>query len=473
MRITIATRIFLALTLASLVILTLNAVVTRWNFERSFLEYVAEQEADTISSAASVLAEVYLDEGSWASLRGNPRRWNDLLRPDARKPPPERRPGPEQRSGGPPPDDPFGLGRRIALQDADGKLIVGRPLNEDAARSVPILVDGQTVGYIAIAPRRQLSNPVDQSFAREQEHSIYLIAAAALLFAALISAIVARQLTRPIRALASGARSITAGHYDTRIPVAHGDELGDLAGDFNQLAETLEKSRLSRQRWVADIAHELRTPLAILRGELDAIEDGVRTFDSATRKSLQAEVARLAKLVGDLHDLSVYDDGVMNCQSERVDIGALLGAALENAENRLQDAGIELTRQLPEDTVEVLADATRLEQLFANLIENTVRYTDSPGSLRVICSVDSDMVDLQFADSAPAVPERSLGQLFDRLFRVNASRSRDTGGSGLGLSICEAIVDAHGGTIQAMNSDAGGLLIRVRLPLAHPAGGES
>lgn len=93
MRITIATRIFLALTLASLVILTLNAVVTRWNFERSFLEYVAEQEADTISSAASVLAEVYLDEGSWASLRGNPRRWNDLLRPDARMPPPERRPG--------------------------------------------------------------------------------------------------------------------------------------------------------------------------------------------------------------------------------------------------------------------------------------------------------------------------------------------------------------------------------------------
>ncbi len=472
MRITIATRIFLALTLASLVILTLNAVVTRWNFERGFLEYVAQQEADTISGAASDLAEVYRNEGGWASLRGNPRRWNDLLRPDGGRPPPERRPGPEQRSGGPPPDDPLGLGHRIALQDADGKLIVGRPLNEDVARSVPILVDGQTVGYVTIAPRRQLSSPADQNFAREQERSIYLIATVALLFAAFISAIVARQLTRPIRALASGARSITAGHYDTRIPVAHGDELGDLAGDFNQLAETLEKSRLSRQRWIADIAHELRTPLAILRGELDAIEDGVRTFDTTTRKSLQAGVERLTKLVGDLHDLSVYDEGVMNCQSERVDIGALLGAVLENAENRLQDAGIGLTRQLPKDTVEVLADATRLEQLFANLLENTVRYTDSPGSLHVMCSVDSDMVDLQFADSAPGVPDRSLEQLFDRLFRVNASRGRDTGGSGLGLSICEAIVDAHGGTIQAMNSDAGGLLIRVRLPLAYSAGGK-
>jgi two-component system sensor histidine kinase BaeS len=163
MRITIATRIFLALTLASLVILTLNAVVTRWNFERSFLEYVAEQEADTISSAASVLAEVYRNEAGWASLRRNPRRWNNLLRPDGGRPPPERRPGPEQRSGGPPPDDPLGLGRRVALQDADGTLIVGRPLNEGTARSVPILVDGQTVGYVTIAPRRQLSNPADQS----------------------------------------------------------------------------------------------------------------------------------------------------------------------------------------------------------------------------------------------------------------------------------------------------------------------
>jgi two-component system sensor histidine kinase BaeS len=352
-------------------------------------------------------------------------------------------------------------------------VIVGPTLNRDAKRSVPILVDEQTVGYVTIAPRRQLSNPADQNFAREQERSIYLIAAVSLLFAAFISAILARQVTRPVRALASGARSITAGHFDTRIRAAHSDELGDLAHDFNRLAETLERNRASRQRWVADIAHELRTPLAILRGELDAIEDGVRTFDTTTRKSLQAEVARLTKLVGDLHDLSVYDEGVLDYESERVDIGALLGDVLENAENRLRDADIELTQRLPKETVEVLADATRLEQLFANLLENTMRYTDAPGSLHVVCSVDSDMVDFQFADSAPGVPDRLLGQLFDRLFRVNTSRSRDSGGSGLGLSICKAIVEAHGGTIRAMKSDAGGLLIRVRLPLASKSGVES
>ena len=473
MRITIATRIFLALTLVSLVILTLNAAVTRWNFERGFLDYVAEQEAETISGAAADLAVAYQREGGWETLRDNPRRWNDLLRESGDQPLPERRPGPGQRPGKPPPPDPLEFGRRTSLLDASGDVIVGPARNGKAGQSVPIVVDGQTVGYVTIEPRRQLTNRIDRNFAREQERSIYLIAVAALLFAAVISAILARHLTQPIRALATGARAITAGHYDARIPSARSDELGDLAGDFNHLAETLEKNQASRQRWVADIAHELRTPLAILRGELDAIEDGVRTFDAATQKSLQAEVARLTKLVGDLHDLSVYDEGGLNDRHERLDIGTLLGTVLANAENRLRDAGIELTQRVPNDSVDVLADSARLEQLFSNLIENTIRYTDAPGSLYVTCTVSSETVDIDFADSAPGVPEHAIGRLFDRLFRVDASRSRNSGGSGLGLSICKAIIDAHGGTIQAMGSDAGGVLIRVRLPLASATETES
>ena len=116
--------------------------------------------------------------------------------------------------------------------------------------------------------------------------------------------------------------------------------------------------------------------------------------------------------------------------------------------------------------VVVLADATRLEQLFANLIENTIRYTDAPGSLFITCDVGTDSIDIDFADSAPGVPASALDRLFDRLFRVETSRSRHSGGAGLGLSICKAIVDAHGGSIQALGSDAGGLLIRITLPLA-------
>ena len=269
-----------------------------------------------------------------------------------------------------------------------------------------------------------------------------------------------------MRALAAGARAIAAGDFDTRITAARDDELGDLANEINQLAATLRKNQLSRKQWVADIAHELRTPLAVLRGELDAIEDGVRTFDAAKRESLQSEVARLTKLVGDLHDLSIYDEGGLSYQNERIDISGLLNTILNHAEQRLRDAGIALTRQLPDAPVVVLADATRLEQLFANLIENTIRYTDAPGSLFITCDVGTDSIDIDFADSAPGVPENALDRLFDRLFRVETSRSRHSGGAGLGLSICKAIVDAHGGSIQALGSDAGGLLIRITLPLA-------
>jgi two-component system sensor histidine kinase BaeS len=473
MRLTSAPRRFPALTVVSLVILTLNAAFTRWNFERGFLEYVASQEAETISGAAAELATLYQSDGDWEAFRRNPRRWNDFLRDSSNQRLPEPRPGPRQRPGRPPPPDPLDLGRRISLLDADGEAVIGPPGDRGSIGSVPILLDDAIIGYVTIAPRHELTDEIDRNFAREQKRSIYLIAAAALLLAAAISALLARQLTQPIRALASGARAISAGRYDTRITAARNDELGDLASDFNQLAQTLEKNQQSRQQWVADIAHELRTPLAVLRGELDAIEDGVRTFDAATRQSLQAEVARLTKLVSDLHDLSVYDEGGLDYQSESVDIGALLRRIAANSKNRLQDAGIELTEQLPDDAVRVLADASRLEQLFANLIENTIRHTDAPGSLFISCTVGSENIEIGFADSTPGVPEHTLGRLFDRLFRVETSRSRHSGGSGLGLSICKAIVDAHGGSIQAMGSDANGLLIRVTLPLAPATGSDS
>ena len=465
MRLTIATRLFLALTLVSLVILTLNAAFTRWNFDRGFLAYIADQEAEAISGVVAELASYHRAEGDWASLGNNPRRWNELLRKSGDAPPPERRPGRREQPGRPPPPhDPLELGRRLSLVDANRDVVIGRGEVGDKDRLVPIVTDDSTVGYVVIAPGRQPSKQLDRNFAQQQERSIYVIAVIALLLAALISAVLARQLTRPIRTLTATARSITAGNYDTQIATARDDELGDLARDFNKLARTLEKNQASRRQWVSDIAHELRTPLAVLRGELDAIEDGVREFDQATQQSLQAEVSRLSQLVAELHELSVYDEGGTNLQRQAVDIAAMLRDVTTRAESRLHDAGIQLSLKLPDEAVTVVVDGSRIERLFMNLIENTVRYTDAPGSLYISCDAGAESIIIEFADSAPGVPQHALSRLFDRLFRVDTSRSRGTGGSGLGLSICKAIVDAHGGTIEALDSDAGGLLIRVRIP---------
>ncbi len=469
MRFTIGRRIFLALTAVSLLILTLNAAITRWNFQRGFLEYVGEQELATVEGAVANLAQTYREAGDWQEFRGSPRRWNDLLRESSGAPPGRPGPGgPPPPRGGPPPQDPLELSRRISLIDAGGNVVAGNPANAEAARSVPVMVDGVTVGYVNIAPRRQLTNQVDRKFADEQERSIYLIALAALVLAALISALLARQLTRPIRSLAGGARSISDGDYSTRIPVVRNDELGDLAQEFNELATSLQKSRTARRQWVADIAHELRTPLAVLRGELDAVEDGVRDFDAATRQSLQDEVSRLSTLVGELHDLSVYDDGGQEYRFEPLDIVALLKDVLAGAANRLVDAGIGVDCDLPERLPAIAADATRLERVFLNLVENTLRYTDAPGRLCVTCLESEHDVIIEFADSAPGVFPGVHERLFDRLYRTDASRSRDTGGSGLGLAICKAIVEGHGGRIEAASSELGGLLIRFRLPKVQP-----
>lgn len=473
MRMTIGTRIFVALTAVCVLILTLNAAITRWSFQRGFLEYIAEQELDTINTAAMNLATAYQEAEGWDAIRDDPRRWRDLLRSSSRQPSGGRRPGPRQSPGGPPGgpphDDPFDLTRRISLIDASGGVVTGKHSPAESARTVPVVVDDITVGYVSIEPRRQLTDQIDQEFAKEQERSIYVIALAALVLAALISALLARQLTRPMRSLAAGARAISDGEYNTRIPEVRNDELGDLAHEFNELAVTLEKNRVARRQWVTDIAHELRTPLAILRGELDAIEDGVRTFDAASQKSLQDEISRLMRLVGELHDLTVYDEGGQNYHLENFNIVAVLGDVLASSKNRLVDAGIDLISDLPDNHIAVFADATKLERVFLNLVENALRYTDAPGRLHVMCRESDDSVIIEFADSAPGVPSGKLARLFDRLFRVDESRSRNTGGSGLGLAICKAIVNTHYGDIEASTSKYGGVLIRLRLPTADSA----
>jgi len=474
MRITIGTRIFLALTAVSVLILTLNAAITRWNFQRGFLDYVAEQELDTINEIAENLATEYQQAGSWDQIRDNPRRWHDLLRPGGgppregpRRPPPNgHRSGPPPAPGRPPPDDPLELGRRLSLMDANDAVVIGRRDSSNSARTVAVLVDDITVGFVSLSPQRQLSDQIDQQFAKEQERSIYMITLAALILAALISALLARQLTRPIRSLAGGARAISAGNYDTRIPEVRNDELGDLAHEFNELALTLEKNRVARRQWVSDIAHELRTPLAVLRGELDAIEDGIREFDASTQDSLRDEISRLMSLVDELHDLSVYDEGGQRYHLESFDIAATLGEFLASSKNRLADAGIDVEVQLPEKPVIVVADETKLQRVILNLIENTLRYTDAPGQLKVACKESGDYVVIEFEDSAPGVRSEALGRVFDRLFRVDESRNRKSGGSGLGLAICQAIVDAHHGRIEALASELGGVLFRIHLPIA-------
>jgi two-component system sensor histidine kinase BaeS len=217
---------------------------------------------------------------------------------------------------------------------------------------------------------------------------------------------------------------------------------------------------------MADVAHELRTPLAVLRADLEAVQDGVRSASGESLNSLLAEVRTLNKLIDDLHDLSLADVGALSYRKAVLGVDELLQRCIAPFRERFAHKQLRLVTAPTDPELRVFADGSRLQQLLNNLLENSLRYTDAPGETRVSGARDGGEVLMSIDDSAPGVPPELLPRLFERFFRVDSSRNRETGGSGLGLAICRSIVEAHGGSIAAARSMLGGLRIDIRLPLA-------
>jgi len=387
-----------------------------------------------------------------------------MAAPSARALPP-----PDDGRGPPPPRPagPLDLAARLLLVDANDQYVVGNPDVPAGSPFVPVMAHGAIVGRLLLAPLPKLRGDLDLSFAQTQLHHALLMACTVLLGALLLSWLLARWLLAPIRALSAGSRALVAGQFATRVPATRSDELGALAEDFNQLASTLEKNRDARRRWGADIAHELRTPVGILRGEIQALQDGIRKVGPETLASLHTECDRLAGLVEDLYQLSLSDAGALAYRFEPLDLGDLLREVVQSHAGAMQDAGMELTLDAsPMVNLPVQGDVQRLMQLFGNLLRNCIRYTTAPGKVRIVARrVGSDCL-VEIEDTAPGVPEAALAHLFDRLYRVESSRSREFGGAGLGLAICRNIALAHEGHIVASSSSMGGLCVGLRLPLA-------
>jgi two-component system sensor histidine kinase BaeS len=280
-----------------------------------------------------------------------------------------------------------------------------------------------------------------------------------------VALFLARQLLLPIRRIVTGVKALATGNYHTRIKANGHDELGQLSQHFNSLAQTLQQNEVARRQWIADISHELRTPLSVLRGELEALQDGVRKPTPERIHSLHSEILSLSKLVEDLYQLSLSDAGGMNYHKEAINLTDIVLDVQQHFVSRFADRGINL-REIsnPQIILPVFADKRRLQQLFSNLAENSCRYTNEGGFCEITLYRTKQTVMVTFQDSAPSVPQAALPKLFDRLFRVEKSRSRELGGAGLGLAICKNIVEAHGGIILAYQSQYGGLSIQVELP---------
>jgi two-component system, OmpR family, sensor histidine kinase BaeS len=463
------------------------------SFRSGFLTYLNEVSRERLAAVSERLAARYRERGDWDFLRRDPAQLDQLLDPSAVRPrrppgppfgdgpprgdsasPPapddalptdDRRPPPGRMRPQPPPrSDALDLRSRVALLDAQGVPIAGAGVGPEA-ESIAVVVDGQTVGTLRMAPLPRLLGGLDLQFAAAQRQDALVAGIAVLAISLLLAFAIARWLLAPIHALAEGTRALAAGDYARRIAAQRNDELGALSRDFNHLAATLEQHRQARQQWGADIAHELRTPLSILRGEIQALQDGIRAVTPQTLDSLQIECERLGHLIEDLYQLALADAGALDYRFETLDLAELVQEALSLQRPACDDAGLVLDADSGAAAF-VRGDARRLAQLLDNLIANARRYTDAPGRIHIELTLAGAQVRLTVEDTAPGVPAEALPRIFERLYRVERSRNRDKGGAGLGLAICRAIVDAHGGRIHAQASPLGGLRVSVLLPAA-------
>jgi len=466
-------KILISLLVSVVIALAVVMVMTRINLQSGLIDYIEQQEASQLEILVPELTELYQQQGNWDFLRGFPWRWKRLIRITRQADAPghaeevlhgtERSMTPPGRHR-PPAGDHRQLRGRLFLLDENKVRVAGAVIMTDEPLPMEAIeVDGTLVGWLGFIPVRAILPPEARRFLHGQTRTLMVSLVIALLLAAALGFLLARHLSRPVQQLAASVEALSRGDYSKRAPISTRDEIGALGRDVNQLAETLEKNQAARRRWMADIAHELRTPVAILKGEIEALQDGVRQTDEKSTDSLREEAEQLSRLVDDLQTLALSDAGALDFRLQPVRLSELVKQTGESFRDRLQARGIELDLRIQND-ISIDGDPQRLRQLLQNLLENSCRYVDRQGQVVLSLAGVDGKTELNLDDSGPGLKPDQLSRLFERFYRVEGSRSRSSGGSGLGLSICRSIVEAHQGSIRAQSSSLGGLRIQVTLP---------
>lgn len=491
MRLTIQRRVFLAFFLLAAATLAILSVFIQRNLIEDFERYQAERDLGLVADGlSSRLRSLYDQTGDWSALRGDAPRWLGLLKPEDAPPPPPLREGgaffpppppaffpppPGLPAANPgmggaalssPPHDLLHIHRRIGLLDEQGRCVVGTCQQEGIWVRRPLLAAGKRLGDLILRIEPLADSELETSFLQGQARYLLLASLVALVISLLAAWALARYLLQPVRMLAEASHRLAGGELAHRIELRRDDELGALAADFNVMAEQLARTEENRRQWIADSSHELRTPIAVLRAEIEALQDGVRLADEATLARLHHQTLRLGKLVDDLRQTLDGVPGQVAIARRPFDPLAVLKEVVESCLGRFSAAGLALELVgLERCACRMQGDAERLYQVFLNLLENSLRYTHAGGRLRICVECREGWLSVAFDDTPPAPPAEALGKLFDRFYRVESSRNRAQGGSGLGLAICKNLLTAQGGEIDAALSELGGLRIHLRLPV--------
>ncbi|GAA3997993.1 hypothetical protein GCM10022631_05890 [Deinococcus rubellus] len=349
----------------------------------------------------------------------------------------------------------------------------GRKLAQGVTRSYFVLVPPQTSSTQAssgpdgsgmLNPPQRLSRV--ERVRRDLLSNLTWAVAISGVVAVLIGALLARVISRPVDEVSRVAQLVSGGDLSARARQWPGtSELVNLTRNFNRMAGSLDLLERERREMIADIAHELRTPLAVVQARLDAFEDGVLEPTPQELALVSMQIGLLTRLVGDLRTLSLAEAGRLPLQLAPLDLSALVLRVSQSFASKAQAADIHLALHVPPGELPTLADRDRLGQVLINLLDNALRYTPAGGQINVAARAQAGQAVLSVRDSGPGFPAGSEQQVFARFFRGDQSRTRDSGGTGLGLAIVSALVQAHGGVVVARNALSGGAEVEVRLPL--------
>jgi two-component system sensor histidine kinase BaeS len=302
----------------------------------------------------------------------------------------------------------------------------------------------------------------EQTFLAAIDKGIWVAAIVAIGLAALVAFAGAYYLARPLKRLTTAVQTVTAGDLTHRVDTAGPLEARRLGEAFNEMAASLARSESLRRRLVADVAHELRNPIASLRAQAEGIAEGVLPCEPARLASLADDTTQLSRLVDDLQELSAADAGALTYRMERIELAPVVEAEARRARARAGER-LDIVVDCAAGHM-VTGDDGRLGQVLRNLLDNAIRHTDG-GEIRVTCTETAGRVLVEVSDTGEGIPDADLPYVFERFYRADAARARDTGGSGIGLALSRRIVEDHGGTIFARNREGGGATVGFTLPL--------
>jgi len=362
---------------------------------------------------------------------------------------------------------------RLILTDADGHVVAGdlqgRPRvipTRILGRSTAIDINQRVIGYLVMEVGAR-----ENALASALRRSLLWGGALAAGVVIILGSVVTHQILRPLTDLSEAADSIAAGNLGVRVEVDSGDELGELARRFNEMAAALQRDKILRRTMVADIAHELRTPLAVMRGQIEALQDGVFDMTPENLKPVHEQVLLLSRLVDDLHELSLVEAGHLSLEMGPLDLGDLAQRVFAGFAGQAAERKVLLVAEVDDGLPMVHGDAQRLEQVLSNLVSNALRYAPVGGSVTVRARAQDGGVRIEVEDTGEGIPEEHLNLVFERFYRVDPARDRSVPHSGLGLAISKQLVEAHGGRIGVENAPNAGARFWFWVPEVEESGG--